>query len=54
METKLIELYKATEEMRKWQESWKETKDTHDWIEKKKYEKYVDRLLLEINELEHG
>ncbi len=54
MEAKLKELYKATEEMRKWQEKWVETKGTHEWYKKKHYENYVDRILLDINELEHG
>jgi hypothetical protein len=54
MEEKLTELYKATEEMRKWQEKWQETKDVKAYYKKKHYENYVDRLLLDINELEHG
>jgi len=54
MGEKLLQLYKATEEMRKWQERWLKTRETKEWIEKNKYENYVDRLLLEINELEHG
>lgn len=51
MEAKLKELCKATEEMRKWQKKCRETKDIKVWVERKKFEKYVDRLLLEINEL---
>jgi len=54
MLSKLTELYKATEEMRKWQEKWVKTKGVKEWYEKKKYEKYVDRLLIELYELENG
>lgn len=54
MKGRLIELYKATEELRKWQKKWKETKGIKEWVEKNRFEKYVDRLLLEINELENG
>ena len=54
MGNKLEQLHKAVEEMRKWQEKHKQTRGIKEWKERIKYEKYVDRLLLELYELEHG
>ena len=54
MEEKLQILYKAVKEMRNLQQEYKDTKLFTLLNKLKTAEKYVDRLLLEINELEHG
>ena len=51
---KLKELYKAVSELRNLQQKYWETKSFTLINKIKRQEKYVDKLLIEINELENG